>query len=291
MPPVDTLDPNPTIRVIFKGLVIAHVKDGEPSAQVGAIFGSDRKLKCHRPKITISRFQNGAYLDEINLARRLSISENLFPDDIHLDVIGTKQAGISTYQKGNFNRHDKDNSDPDDFRWYIDLEKEIFPGANLAIDKSKIKPVFHVQNAVFSAIGPTEDAFVIRQADNTEKDLGFATDAIVANITLDQLASKAVLRVGAREILTVDASHLLQKMRFEILFDCDCAEAEDAEPAVRVAGGPLPPGDFTLIFGAIGANLPENERVDIQLPADIEEEKAFSAQVYCQGGNTANALR
>lgn len=279
MPPVVTdvtPDLNPTIKLTFQGLVLAHFD--EQIAQVGAVVSNE----CHRPKITITKKRNGKYESEINLGRLLDIDQNLFTEDIHLDVFETGQSGISTFQKGPFDRGNKDLSNSKDFRWFIDIAKEIFQVEEpLAIDRTKILPVFHVQNAVFYSDGPSRDKCVIKRADDTEDPFGFITGAIHANVTLDRLSSNAVLRSGDRKIFAIDAGHIVQGITYEIMFDCDCPEA--AKPEGNET-------DFKLIFGALGTDLSASDRVDL-LKLDSDTGSSTNHEVPCGGGKTGSPLR
>lgn len=269
---VTALDPNPTIEIIIKGLTITHIQDGELSAQVGAILDTG----CHDPKIKVIRITPEgesvvAKTSDFNLA-----------EDIFLDVENTSMSTIQTLEKDEFNRADGSDAN-DDFRLVVDLERDIFPKANFSMDKSQIQPVFHIQGAVFytKARTPTPMNIVNLKGEKIADLGGFAAEEIGAQIKLDQANSKAVLRSGDRVIRAIDADDVANGVTHIIVFDCDCP----ADEATTTGDA----SDFRLVYKAIGANLPEDQRVDLK--GDPTSGGGVSPEVFCLGGNTKNSLR
>ena len=285
VPPAVPTIPDPTIKVIFQGLFVAHLED--QLAQIGAITSGD---KCHRPKITIAKLNNGVYVDEVNVARLLGIAENKFDQDLHLDVLdveGTLQTGIHQFQnqENKFDRRKKEQNDEQDFRWFIDLENDIFkdPEKVLAVDKNQIEPVFRLQKGVFYTAELTEKPVEIKKGDNPAEPFGHVARVIAANIKLDQPHSTAFLKIGEQVLLKVTDADAANGITYEVMFDCDCPPL----PESLLAALPPLPSDFVSIFAAVGTNLDDGEKVNLKR----DDEGAFNREVICTGGHTGQALR
>jgi hypothetical protein len=265
--PVNVLDPNPTIKVIFRGFIVTHIKDGEPAAQIGA-FADD---PCHAPKISVIKINADGQRAGIPSTFNLS-------QDIFLDVVNTSRPDIQTFQKDNFNRNKRkspDQSDEEeDFRYFIDLKKDVLKQTPFVIDDTKLKPIFHIQQAVFYTRLCTGTRLVIKRPTGDE-DLGFAAEQIAARITLDQPNSKAVLRNGGQDILVTDATEAAQGISYLIDFNCDCNVAR-TEPKLN--------SDFILVYQTMVNPPPANQQVDIH-GVKVPGARGTNPQVLCTGGN------
>ena len=276
---VNQLDPNPTITIIFKGASVTRIHDGERLAQVGAIAGD----ACHAAKIKVFRLRNGQIEDE----NKPFFAPDDFnrDDDLFLDVEGTSRRDVQTYQKDNFNRAAESQSPgPDqqeDFRYLIDLRRDILKDTPFLIDQSKLKPIFHIPRAVFYTHLLTEFPVRVKplgSGGGATSDLGFAAEEIAARITLDQPNSRAVLRNGSKVMLTVDHTDVQRGTSYQIVFDCLCEEG---------AAAANPTSDFTLLYQAIkspNGDLPEERKRDLELtpPAGAV---GVSPLVFCGQGN------
>lgn len=268
--PVTALEPDPTIEVLFKGVIVTFIKDGETLAQVGAIHDEP----CHEPRITVFEISPAG--------RKLIASRAMFnlDEDIFLDVENTSRSKIEILSKPGFDRNVKPQDEKDDFGYFVDFKRDIFPTTGLTIDNSKIKPVFHIRNnAVFYTTIPTKTKVQTLRKNGDIKKLGFAAEQIGAQIKFDKLHSRAVLRNGNNVILTIDSRAVLDRKKYIIDFDCECPPPNP--PVKRETS------DFLLIYKA--TDLPEDQQVDI-LGEPQTTGGPSNPQVYCTGGGGGKPL-
>jgi hypothetical protein len=277
--PVNTLDPDPTIEIIFRGVIITHIIDGRRGAQLGAV----KDAPCHEPKIRVIERSPDGTQEEIADTSKFNLEEDIF-----LDVENTRLTRVWTFQRKETkdSRFDRFNEreDKNDFRLHIDLERDIYKGKQPAVDKSMLGPVFSVQSAIFLTRQRTDKKLAIQRRDGTLTPLGFAAQEIAAQVSLTQLHSKAILRNGSNVLLTVDACNVVRGSRYVIEFDCECADT-----APVVSGAAAGKTDFSLVHNAVGKNLTEDERVDIV--GEATDGGPVDPQVFCMGGNTSQPLR
>lgn len=262
--PIDVDLPRPKIVVFFSGFVITRIKAGNPVAEVGAHADSD----CHQPKISVKK---------ITASGPRSL-ENLVFDidkDIELKVEQTTRTKIEEFPldpnvRKSFDRK-AGTGDPDDFRWFVDLDTDLFKGENLTVTPGKLKPIFRINNAVFYTATRTKAPMKIKRPGTGELvPFGLAAEQIAANIYFDKPESKAVLRNGISEILTIDqtdpgASYLIE-------FNCECHRQ------IQVS-------DFPLVYDVIGSKLPDDKKIDFQGEKKLSGSFAECCEVPCFGGN------
>ena len=270
--PVHTLDRQPTIKVLFKGLIITHIKDREPLAQLGAV----RNAPSHEPQITVTR---------INADGKKTIAETKdfdLKEDIFLDVETTSASRIRTFQgKESFKKlRTTGPSDKHDFRLHVDFDRDLFDGEPVSVDPAEIGPVFTLQNAVFYTEVPTEQ-IVDRFANGTKKAIGIVAEELGALVKLSRGRRTATLRNGIREIFKAVVG---DGSTYIIEFNCECPR-----PAPVSAGAAVnPDSDFELVYNAIGKDLPKSRRVFVR---KRQLDPMHNPEVFCTGANTVKRLR
>ncbi|HKQ04633.1 MAG TPA: hypothetical protein VJ464_05845 [Blastocatellia bacterium] len=275
--------PDATIQVIFQGLFVAHLE--AELAQVGAIVDDDEP--CHRPKITITRRKNGVYVDEINVAKRLDVKENNFDKGFELIVAGTPQTGIRKFQNPDkeFNR-EEGKGDKQDFRWFIDLERDILsdPQKAVQVNTQQIKPVFQLHKGVFHTVNLTEAPVLLLQA-GPPKAFGRIARTIAANIELDQAGGAAILKTDEGAIFMVTPDDVRNGFTYQIMFDCDCPELP--KTLLKEIPEELLVSDFITIFKEAVTGFDAAERPNLKR----DEAGSFNREVICGGLHTAQALQ
>lgn len=281
--PVNALPSNPTIEVIFRGLVVSHVIDGESVAQLGAVKGAP----CHEARITVTEFHTDGTSDQLAETSAFNLEKDIF-----LDVENASKTKIYTFERAetDTNKFDRsaDKENVNDFRFHIDFERDIYKNKTPTVDQTMIGPVFSIQSAVFFTQRRTDRIVNKVTKDGSSTAIGFAAQEIAARIKLDQPQSKAFLRNNGNIILTVDASSVANGKTYVIEFDCECDHT-----APKVSGAAAGRTDFSLVHNAVGKNLSEDEIVDIVEPKPTGPARGGPAdpQVFCQGGNTRQPLR
>ena len=271
--PVHTLDPQPTIKVLFKGLIITHIKDRAPIAQLGAV----RNAPSHEPQITVTR---------LNADGKKTIAETKdfdLNEDIFLDVETTSASRIRTFQgKESFKRlRTFGPSTKQDFRLHVDFDRDLFDDeAAVSVDPAEIGPVFTLQNAVFYTEVPTEQ-IVDRFANGTKKAIGIVAEELGALVKLSRGRRTATLRNGIREIFKAVVG---DGSTYIIEFNCECPRPTPVPAGVAVN----PDSDFELVYNAIGKELPKNKRVFVRKRDGGPE---HNPEVFCTGANTEMPLR
>lgn len=257
--------PRPKITVFFTGFVISRVNDGNAIAEVAALNTS----LCHQPKVTVKK---------ITLDGQMVGLEHLSFDigkDFDLKVENTTRTKIEEFPfdpavRQAFNRS-AGTGDENDFRWHIDLDTDLFKGENLVVAHEKLSPIFRINNAVFYTAIPTKGPMAIKRAGTLALEpFGLVAEAIAANVYFDQANSKAVLRNGISEILTIDSSD--PGTSYLVDFNCECHRE------IQVS-------DFPLVFEVIGSTLPESKRIDFHGDTVVNGSFVECCRVPCFGGN------
>jgi hypothetical protein len=279
--PVNALDPHPTIKVIFKGLIISHIVDGKPFAQIGAV----KDAPCHEPKIKIVKENPDGSQEGIANTSDFNLKEAIF-----LDVENASTKKIRTFQRKetSSNKFDRFNEadNKNDFRLHVDLERDVYKKKPPSVDKSQIKPVFTIENAVFLTRFRTDKKLTITRKNGPSTPLGFAAKEIEAQIKLNKSNGKAILRNGNNVIMTVDASNLAQGTSFVITFDCEC---DVMAPVLSGAAAGNGMTDFSLSHSVVAKNLGPQAQVDIV--GEPTGGGPSDPLVFCMVGNTSQPLR
>ncbi|MGA9772209.1 MAG: hypothetical protein WBV94_24470 [Blastocatellia bacterium] len=256
---------DPTIQIVFKGLVLAAITEGNPFAEVGALIDSP----CHKAKLTVTKKTPGAADEKIQV-----------PDGssrISLEVKKTSRKKIETYKGlAKFYRAGS-TGDPNDFRWFVDVETDLHPDRQYKTKKGRIKPIFRVNNALFYTRKRFEDTAELRLGEANKKNFGKLADEIAANIYLDTPESVAVLTIDGVIKMRADASDVKKGIRYVIDFDCHC--------------GPPPPhstiSDFNTFYKALTPDTPQNKQVRLtKKPRPVQPGEIvhpFNDQVGCHG--------
>lgn len=260
--PVETDFPNPTIEIIFKGLVISAIKGGNELAEIGALVASP----CHRATLKVIRHAPG---EEDQTIHRFD------PDTrISLKVENTSRSKIETYQGQEEFIRKEGKGDKNDFRWYADVDT-LHPDKQYTPKPDSIRPIFSVNSALFYTHDKTPAGMKFKKDGGAEEEFGHTALEIGANVYIDGLHSKAVLRADGEKLLTIDASDVVKGITYKIEFDCLCLQPNGEKPSES---------DFPAVYEAMEPDTPNNEQVEfIGPPAGIGP--SANPQVFCIGVN------
>ncbi|MEN3335450.1 MAG: hypothetical protein V7641_4815, partial [Blastocatellia bacterium] len=133
--PIET----PSIKVIFRGLIISSIHPGTDPAMIGALDPAKIKdAACHKPIIHLYEIDTHGVTTE----RKID-----FPLDVDYELTVDGETNIQVFQRDPFTRLPDTGNDKKDFRWFVDLgDLHGFP---IKIDQTKLKPRFFLNNAVF----------------------------------------------------------------------------------------------------------------------------------------------
>jgi hypothetical protein len=258
--PVKTLPHDPHIRIIIRGLLVSQVIDNSSQAKIGLL----RKADGHNKEVVVTKNtrKQRRYMD--------------YSDDFSLLVDNLSGPGIQTFQPSEFERV-SDTGDVQDFRWIVDLEKDILRQPVLPhLDPVALKTNFYFNKGVFytakKSIGRA-----VRVQNRKRELLGFVADQMGIAIELAP-KSTAVFRNGSKTIFTIDGC---STDRYEIIIDREC------QP---LRGSSTCRSDFKLLYTAIGFGLKPKELVDLQpeQPKPGEVTLLGTPEVPCFGGNCAS---
>lgn len=272
------------IRVIFRGFIITQIKHGESSAWVGALDSSISP--CHQPKIRVYKLFPPPPLGTGPLP--LGSSQDVTPPDlvpgtdISLTVFPTPSRGIQVYQQDDehFDRHNERHNNRKDFRWFLNLNE--IHGQRVAEIQNKVRPKFTINKGVFHTSDRSEGTLRIRPDDTPlpVKHYGRFAVEITARVVLE--SGSYATCIG--NVPLFPAIRAEDNFKYDIIYDCDCLLNDDSGVS-----------DFPLIYHAIKEWDPTvplrrvcMEPEDPPSPeADaLDDNKAASPEVYCQGGNT-----
>lgn len=249
----------PKINIVFTGFVLSRIKEGSDVAEVGALNDGDA---CHRPKISV--FRN---TPDGRPPRLQNISFDI-DQNIELKVENTGQTKIKEYRKPGFTR-DSETNDENDFGWVLNLN-DLF-GGQFPLAVGLLKPVFRINNAEFYTDLPTKHPMRIKFPDLEPQPFGRIAENFAANVYFDTPDSRAVLRNGNNELLTIKNNE--QGITYTIVFGCHCQQ----ELAISDF-----PGVYKLLPG-----VPKEKRVDFvgATPDGFLIEGAAGGEVPCMAGN------
>lgn len=260
--PVNTIPEDPTIKITISGLVVSAIKDQNDFAEVGALVDS----RCHKARLKVrERAPDGSE----KTIHRFDADKRIM-----LLVEKTSRTKVETFEgAASFDRLTGSGNERD-FRWLVDIETDLHEGKEYTPKKDSLNPIFHVQKALFYTDERSEKRMMIKRGLKAPTLFGKTAEIIAANIYLDQLQSRAVLMADGEEILTIDASDVVQGIRYTIVFDCTCP---GIEPNVS---------DFNAVYAAIAPDTPDDEQVTFSGEEDSTPvEPGANPIVMCIGGN------
>lgn len=262
--PVNAIPLDPTIKIIISGLVVSAIKDKNDFAEIGALVDS----RCHKARLKVRKRAPGVPEKTIH---RFDADKG-----ISLLVEKTSRTKVETFEgAASFDRL-TGSGDERDFRWLVDIEIDLHQGREYTPKKDSLNPIFQVQKALFYTDERSEQRMMIKRGLDKSKLFGKTAEIVAANVYLDQLQSKAVLMADGEEILTIDASDVVQGIRYTIEFDCTCP---GITPDVS---------DFSAVYAAIIPDTPDTEQVTFIGEDDAAAVvPAANPIVMCIGGNIA----
>jgi hypothetical protein len=178
----------PTIRVIFRGLMIFHFDVEKLLYEVGVQRAPNHQLRIRVEK----RSPSGTSEIIVPVEEIGSLDKRIWT----LELTNPGTQGISTYQNGAFNRK-KGIGDDRDFRWIVDLEGEEFYNNALSINTALLGPIIRIPTGMFYTMTKTEP-LLLKQGDQSFKDFGSIAEDIAADIWLDY--GVAILKAESTEL-------------------------------------------------------------------------------------------
>jgi hypothetical protein len=179
----------PTIRVIFRGLMIFHFDTEKLLYEVGVLRAPNHQLRIHVEK----RSPSGTSEILVPVEELGSLDKRIWT----LELTNPGTQGISTYQNGAFNRK-KGIGDDRDFRWTVDLEGEEFYNNALSIKTALLGPIIRIPSGMFYTMTKTEP-LLRKQGDHAFQEFGSIAEDIAADIWLDN--GEAILKADSTEIV------------------------------------------------------------------------------------------
>lgn len=266
LPPYDS-----KVQVIFKGIILAKIREAYRDVQGAAMIGAldptlPGSLVCHQPIVQVLGISRQGIVKTItNLVTDPALDFYLLVGDSQQDEL---EPDIKRYQKDEeaFNRLDDEN-DVKDFRWFVDLED--LHDVDITVHETRLRPKFFMNKGVFYT-NDLMDEEVRRKKSNHTSRFGRVAMEMAARVKLEA-GTQAVFWQGNDPIFTLGAGRPDNDNdvdRYEIVYDCRCRNSEDHS-------------DFKLIYLVI--DVPSGE--EISLPTRSEEAKKSNPEVYCVGGH------
>jgi hypothetical protein len=295
--PVYEIPDNHRIRVIFKGFIIAFIKEGNtsegrPNSWIGALAPTNVDHICHQPKVHV--FTINKTTGETTISSGFSNAENFSV------VVRKDPTAIQVFckDKNPFVPFDIHNN-PKDFRWFVNLNRvhDLSGEGEDAItikDGEPLKPIFTLNDGLFHTSDRSDGEMRhqrLRPDNRTaeaEKAFGRVALEITARIYLEG-ADTATFFNGGSSIFTARAKPPIPSIEdpdivYDIVYDCRCLTNETES-------------DFGNIYEVI--DLPgTTRRVNlipdpISTPSNVRARKRVGAtgqnidsspEVYCTGG-------
>lgn len=272
---------DPSIRVTFKGFLIAHIEDGSYSAEMRTLDSGFSP--CHQPRVHVYQTDTSS-----------GITTDMTPVELDEDlaVVAHKSSrAIQVFWKDAnpyFNPLDSRNH-PRDFRWFVNLNK-IHGLSGLGSSQISIKPdaplgpTFRINDGIFLTSDRSDgEARLVRieEPEMPVEAFGKFAQEVMARIYLRGDETAEFLN-GDDSIFTATAH---DPFIYDIVYDCKCLTDEYH-------------GDFHLVYTSI--NLPPGtKQVDlvpdygpafdngasVAKQADPVLLTAISPEVYCGGGS------
>jgi hypothetical protein len=189
---------DPAVTIRFTGLLVFCFDKRSKICQIGALSKDDHELRF--------RLVKRGPDPESESERTLTIPHDLirWSSDLWLDVEGepsSKQQTAEPFIAGGLNEPP---SDPQDFRWVIDLEGEHFYNRPLKVRRGVLRPILFVAKGLFYAATLTSDFYqtIPVAADGAARtttagrSLGQMAEYVGANIYLTHPNQALVLREG-----------------------------------------------------------------------------------------------
>ncbi len=260
------------VRVTFRGFVIAHIEEGSPWAEMGALTPRPPQVtRCHQPRIHV--YRTDVANEEIQEIFSVQAPNNDFKVVTYKD--GKRIRKYQGDQNPDFDPTDPYNrNDPKDFRWFVNLNKihglpSDGPAANrISIIPNRQSPMFCMDDGLFITSG-LSDAEANRQVlsqPQSEYEFGKFAREITAKVSL-RPGERAEFCYGDDTKFTVNYG---DGFLYDIDFDCRCLINDDES-------------DFHLVYEAI--ELPKDvPRVDLVRRPRGDVVFEISPEVYCGGG-------
>jgi len=237
---------NPAVAIRFTGLLAFCFDKRRKICQIGALSKDDHELRF--------RLVKRGPDPESESEQTLTFPHNLIgqPSDLWLNVEGEpspEQQTAEPFIAGDLNEPP---SDPQDFRWVIDLEGEHFYNRPLKVKRGVLRPILFVAKGLFYTDTLTSDFYrtipiTAKGAARTAsagRSLGQIAEYVGANIYLTHPNQALVLRAGR------DGSELLRLNK---------EEGTTYEITVENVDTPRAPagGDFHYYYDAFELNRDE----------------------------------
>jgi len=163
------LPSRPQVRLLFEGL-LWFVFHGKDECQVGihnTTHAGSGHPHQHDLDIKVWTIESGCHTaGKVCKLRRLHIGDPKTIAGIQIDVNSPVTEGVYVYQRNPFNRFGT-SSDPNDWRWVLDLEEDEFYADGIQLKDMTINPGVSINHGVFHTLHRTTSTFKLVPDDDT----------------------------------------------------------------------------------------------------------------------------
>lgn len=190
------LTPMPDIILLFQGLLVLHLNEGNKKCKVGIL----RSAPAHDFLLEIKKYTSEG---KETIIRKYTEKDELDPN-LSLKVTKTTEGRIKFHKPapGNFKRTDANKKDhPDDFRWVVDFEGDEVYKERVKLDLLGFASIFNIEShGLFFTAKISDDKLIVIRGVGDETTIGYVAIRVAALIYLDQPESKAVF-TNPRDLL------------------------------------------------------------------------------------------
>lgn len=188
----NVLLPDPTVQLVFEGLLWFIFHDSE-ECQIG-IHNTTQGTSVphdhpHFLEIDVWTIESGCGTSAKVCGRpeKISIGNPKTISSIQINASMPKENGVQVYQKDPFDRLNNDASDPKDWRWVFDFEKDPFYPKGIKLHPEKINPSISINNGLFYTLHKTSSTFELLPLGGTgSQKVGNAVHFVGGNIYLKE---------------------------------------------------------------------------------------------------------
>jgi hypothetical protein len=250
--PVNSLDPNPKIKIIAKGMLFTCINESYPIAEI--VFLKDAPNHNAEVKV-VQKSVAGDFMLPLGLAHDKTF-QLYVTNPVHgIQVFNARDNDPEPFHRAT------DKGNPQDFRWVVDLEGPEFFNRNLTphIKKTKLSTSFYFNSGVCFTHLKSDDPFN-KVVNHQATPFGKTVHEAGVNISFNAKTKAVLLNEGKvkYEFLYNDG------FTYEIHIDRSCDDGAN---------------DFPLIYTAL-TGLKAQEKIYIE-----SNNPGTGGDVPCMGGN------
>jgi len=183
----DELPPNPTVRLVFEGLLWFVFHDTD-ECQVGihnTTHGANPHGHQHDLDIRLWSIDRRGAPYGCKMIKRFHIGDPQSITGIQIDVNRPTRKGVYCFQQG-YGGSRQRISNENDWNWVIDFEKEPLYPKGIRLQDSKVNPSLSINHGIFYTMYRTSYKFQLVPDDGTEpKDIDYVALLAGGNIYMD----------------------------------------------------------------------------------------------------------